>query len=417
MRATAKSVVVPIFDFTGNIYCTANMLPRGCLIPAAQRRPQPNLIAFELASTLQTPGGSINFFDPITQPAITPAHGEETVINPWVGGSFEIMSPGLQSLPTRPRFFIHGDVQYHFGVPRSIAREDKPAASPGIGLPPGFRLTYDQGDGNPGVVPAGVNLAFPAMSTLTFPPAAGEGLASADLITGQGTKIEATEEPWIYGAGAGVAFTFELFERRLRVKPSLEYQRRKLTVESTANKAYTSAFVGDFQAGIAPNFNIVQLSATQELDIHGLGPGLEVEMDTWQIGPVMLSVFLQGQAYRALGETSLRAGGFDGAACGNVDGSNLQRVCQQTLDRVPVVIPALPGENLSRQERPFNQALSGLGINDIFGEFSYEIDPWTVQMGVGLRFRAVPEYWLPQALRDFQLAEAPSDTTTDWQAW
>ena len=55
-------------------------------------------------------------------PAVPRASGSELVMNPWTGGSIEIMTPGLAELPTRPRFFVHGDYQRYFGPTRSIVK-------------------------------------------------------------------------------------------------------------------------------------------------------------------------------------------------------------------------------------------------------------------------------------------------------
>ena len=224
---------------------------------------------------------------------------------------------------------------------------------------------------------------------------------------GRGSKIDITEDENVWQAGAGVAFTFELFERRLRLKPSVEYQRRKLTVETTANEIFTSSDVGTRQTPTAPKtppaFNIIQLAATDELVIDGLGPGLEVEMDTWMAGPFMLSLYISGQAYYALGDTKIDnrgAGRFED--CDDQDGGNLARLCQRTFD--------FP----SQQVDPSNLNASGVGFNDIWGDFKFEIDPWSYQAGVGVRFRALPEQWFPDSVSSIRM---PSWSSPSWLPW
>ena len=56
-------------------------------------------------------------------------------------------------------------------------------------------------------------------------------------MTGQGTRIYAELDPFLLTAGAGIAFTFEVWERTIRVKPSVEYIREELTVTGIVNRA------------------------------------------------------------------------------------------------------------------------------------------------------------------------------------
>jgi hypothetical protein len=354
-------------------------------------------------------------------------------MNPWFGGSIEIMTPGLQFLPTRPRFFVHGDVQYVFATPRSLARDGDPADAVMEGLPPGFQLTYGGTDEAPGIPPGwcvdndppgycddppGPDarvFRYPPTGTLVFPRETERPNAPSLLVKGQGTKVLVTEDSWVWSGGAGVAFTFELFGRRLRLKPSLEYQRRKLSVEWTANRALLSQEQGvrrppSAGGNIAPIYNIIQLAAQDELVVDGLGPGLELEMDTWQVGPVMLSLYLSGQAYRVLGNTVLTAQGDITTECGATDGSNLALLCQQTNDWDLLFL----GTQFSRQRFPTDTALSGLGVNDVFGDFGFEIDPWYLQAGIGLRFRGVPDYWIPNTRRDLEIADMPRPSWLSW---
>jgi len=386
--------------------------------------------------TVQRPASSsVLSFISSDQPVFPPAESDQLVMNPWVGGSIEIMTPGLQFLPTRPRFFVHGDVQRMFGTERSLARTGDPSDSAAIGLPPGFLLQWDQvaGDDQPGVLPPQPPLnpdGSPAngtpplyAGTLLFPTETSRARASETLVSGLGTKMVVTEDDWAWGGGAGVAFTFELFGRRLRVKPSIEYQRRTLTIESTANSALPSNEPGTkfsrpnpdppparIAETIPPQFNIVQLASEEEFDIDGLGPGLEIEMDTWQVGPVMLSLYLSGQAYKVLGDTELAIGGDTSTPCNFTDGSNLEALCQQTGDFDFSAFNI----DFSRQRQPDNTNLAGLGVNDIYGDFEFEIDPWYYQAGVGLRFRGVPDTWIPRTVRNFGLAKI---STPSWLPW
>ena len=48
-------------------------------------------------------------------------------------------------------------------------------------------------------------------------------------MNGQGSRAKLQVRRWVFGAGAGVAFTASVFDRTLRLKPSIEYFRRKST--------------------------------------------------------------------------------------------------------------------------------------------------------------------------------------------
>ena len=77
---------------------------------------------------------------------------------------------------------------------------------------------------------------------------------------------------------------------------------------------------------------------------HGIGPGLEVELDTARAGPFMLTIFLSGQAYKILGD---RVVSFTGSF------SDVYR--------------------------------------DETADWRFEKAAWSYRAGVGLRFRWLPE--------------------------
>ena len=51
------------------------------------------------------------------------ASGSDLLATPYVGGSLEIMTPGLGFVPGRPRFFVHGDASVSFGFTRDVAKD------------------------------------------------------------------------------------------------------------------------------------------------------------------------------------------------------------------------------------------------------------------------------------------------------
>jgi hypothetical protein len=191
--------------------------------------------------------------------------GDDLMVTPFVVGSLELMTPGLTSVPGRPRLFVHGDAGGSFAFTRNVAKE---------GVPGDFELLGD------------------------FRPTE---VVTESNIGGQGSATTAEVKPLLLSAGAGVAFTLEPWERRLRIKPSVEYLREEIEVTGVVRRAV--AIVDNPRAGEFPDgFRLIELSGGEKRAFHGIGPGLEVEMDTLRAGPFMLSVYVASQAYAFLGD-------------------------------------------------------------------------------------------------------------------
>jgi hypothetical protein len=79
---------------------------------------------------------------------------------------------------------------------------------------------------------------------------------------------------------------------------------------------------------------------------HSLGAGLELELDTARAGPFMMTLYASGQAYAVLGDRKLEI----------------------------------------RESFPWDDASGALDF-----ESDYEAEPWRYRLGVGLRFRWLPE--------------------------
>lgn len=187
--------------------------------------------------------------------------GDKTFVSPFVGGEAELMLPGLTMLPFSPRAFVRGGAQGNFGFKRDVAKE-----------------------GSPG------EFVFPALSPGTR--------IQESFVLGQGSTTSAKPDALQVTAGAGVAFTVDVAERRLRIKPSVEYLREEMKVAGTVHRA--QALVG-FPT-TPEQFRLIELTGSGSKVYHGLGPGLEVEMDAARAGPVMLTVLGAGRAYRFLND-------------------------------------------------------------------------------------------------------------------
>jgi hypothetical protein len=203
--------------------------------------------------------------DPYPPVELVTVTGDDLMVTPFVAGSLELMTPGLTSLPGRPRLFVHGDAAASFAFTRDVVKE---------GIPGEFEIIGD------------------------FGPT--EFISEAN-IGGQGSKTTAEVKPLLLSAGAGVAFTLEPWERRLRIKPSVEYLREEIEVTGVVHRAV--AIEENTAAGEFPdNFRLIQLSSAEKRAFHGIGPGLEVELDAARAGPFVLSVYVASQAYAFLGD-------------------------------------------------------------------------------------------------------------------
>lgn len=215
----------------------------------------------------------------VSEPLSPSASGDDLFVTPFVGLSTEMMTPGLQGVPGRPRLFVHGDVSISFSATRFVAKDGVPES--GLAIPPDL-ATSPPGDAQPGTLGA--------------------------QIDGQGSSTTGTVKTLVVSAGLGSAFTISVGERWLRIKPSVEYFREEIEVEGlVARLIQTNQGSGSRNPPVNPHFvyptPILEGSVTKTY--YGIGPGLEVEMDAARAGPFMLSLFTSGQAYRMLGDRDI----------------------------------------------------------------------------------------------------------------
>ncbi len=188
----------------------------------------------------------------------------DTDVAPLVGGSLELMTPRLVDRLLSPRLFVRGDVAAAFGFERNLAGE----GSIGPFAPPQPR-------------PADFDVA-------------------PQTVSGQGSRAKAQVRRLVLSAGAGVAFSIDVFDRRLRIKPSAEYLRHELDLIGGLHRAVK--VTDPVQPGTLNGFRFVDLAATKKKTIHAIGPGLELEVDTMHAGPFLLSVYVAGRGYYLLGD-------------------------------------------------------------------------------------------------------------------
>jgi hypothetical protein len=248
-----------------------------------------------------------------TQPIRPAASGSDVQVTPFVGGQLELMTPVLFDAPGRPRLFVHAGAAGSFAFDRDIAKEGLPGAlMPTPGLPP----------------------------TSTIVEA---------TVAGQGSVTSAKVRTILVSAGAGVALTFEAWDRRFRLKPSVEWMREEIEVSGEVSRAVQTSFpaiAGNFPQG----FRLINLAGKERKAYNGIGPGIEFEADTARVGPLFLTVYIAGQAYHFLGDLEV----------------------EFTESQCSVTPPCTPAQVES-------------------ATWSFEKNRWAFQSGVGLRFRWLPE--------------------------
>jgi hypothetical protein len=235
--------------------------------------------------------------------------GASTAVFGFVGLSAELATPALPTAAGRPRLFIHADASFSFDSQEAVANEGSPGPLEEKGPP----------------------------SNPSQPP-------PVSAVTGQGSAVKVEAQPLVISAGAGFAFALEAWQRAFRIKPSVEWLWQEDRVTGQVGVAESIADPGNPQ-GQCPCRKVL-VESSRSHDFHGIGPGLEIEMDAARAGPWMLSLYASGQAHHILGDRTVEltgTGRFD-------DGSR-----------------------------------------DVSFASSYEREPWRFRAGIGLRFRWVPE--------------------------
>ena len=285
-------------------------------------------LAITSGATIQEQHGSANSLlkrstNPNPVPLRGPFDGDDLAVAPFVGASLEVMTPALP-MPTRPRLFLTAEILPTFASERALALDGDPDCV--RGSEPGDPCARDE-DGSR-VRPFG-----------------------EDAINGQGTEIRAEVDDLVFGASLGVAFPLRIGKRQLRIKPSVGWIHYKLAATGfVVDGACDPQDVCTDTNPPAPSpplsgfLRETILSASESKHFNGIGPGLDVEMDTGRFGPVGASLFLGARAYYVLGDRRITFG-----------------TAEAFMDQ--------------------------LGDDVAFGIFEAKVDPWMYRAHVGIRFQ------------------------------
>jgi hypothetical protein len=229
------------------------------------------------------------------------------------------MAPALP-IPTRPRLFVSGEILPTFASDRDLAVDGDPSCVRGpepdapCALSPGGQSGADFGE---------------------------------DAANGQGTITSAQVDTLVFGASLGVAFPLQFGKRQLRIKPSVGWINYKVEAEGLV----VDAACGDPDS-VPPSrlcndfLREAILTASDSQRFNGIGPGVDVEMDTGRYGPLGVSLFTGVRAYAIVGDRTI---------------------------------------SFSTEETFDDQ----LGMDRAVGRFEVEVDPWIFRAHVGIRF-----HWL-----------------------
>jgi hypothetical protein len=177
---------------------------------------------------------------------------------PWsVGGTLDVASPVLLDVPGKPRLFAHGDVGYAYGLEEPVVTRGDPGSQPF--LPPGS----------------------------TSPVA----------IENVGAAIRAETKPLIFSGGIGGVFSFDAFERGIRVRPTLEWSYQRDTM-----KNYLGAGEAEGAGSSCAPCRTLFIKTQTEKGFHSLGPGMEVEADVGRAGQFLVGFYSSFRAYYIVGD-------------------------------------------------------------------------------------------------------------------
>ena len=197
--------------------------------------------------------------------------GSDTSVAPLVGASLELMTPSPFDGWLRPRLFLHGDGAAAFSFERNVAGVEGPDE---FALPPGIFINQ----------PSDERQNIEELS-----------------IAGQGSRSRIQVRRFVWSAGGGIALSFDLFGRRIRVKPSVEYLRQEMDLIGVVHRAVKLQHPLVSATDLS-GFRLLSLTHEEKQSYDGIGPGLELEVDAARLGPFVSSVFLMGRGYHLFGD-------------------------------------------------------------------------------------------------------------------
>ncbi|GEM_PF-4187560 len=195
--------------------------------------------------------------------AVTTSQGfqdGESVGLPWsVGGGLELASPPLFDTRVSPRLVAHAEFAYVIDSSDPVTTVGDPGGQPFV--PEFFRA-----------------------------PAS---------IEGQGAAIRAQAKPWVVTGGIGSQVEFELFDRQVYLRPSVEWMYRRDTIQGILGAGEGEVLDG---SGNCAPCRLLFVDAEREKGYHSLGGGLDAGIDAGRSGPFLARFFTTFRVYHVLGD-------------------------------------------------------------------------------------------------------------------
>jgi len=250
-----------------------------------------------------------------------PADGNDRAVAPFVGGTFELMAPALP-IPLRPRLFVSGEMLAAFASERDVALRGNTGCIRGPAVDAPCAVDHDPMDNSFG----------------------------QDSLNGLGTRTTAQIGNYMFGVNVGAAFPAQIGKRQLRIKPSFGWFNYQVEAKGKLVQGYCDPINRcvdriNNQGMLLPGFlRDFTYSATAKKRFNGIGPGLDVELDTGRFGPIGSSIFIGGRAFYFFGNKKISFAGSE-----SVD------------DR--------------------------FGMDTATTDFEVEVDPWMFRAHLGIRFQ------------------------------
>jgi hypothetical protein len=176
-------------------------------------------------------------------------------------------------------------------------------------------------------------------------------------LLGAGSRTASEVQGLTLGANVGIAVQFEAFGRQFRIKPAASWLREQIDVRGRVeqgicinsrpppNEKRDDCDLDGVQFPGAVGFTrVITLKADDDQWFDGIGPSLDLEMETGRFGPYTVSLFLGGGAYYVFSDRTMALS------------------VQRTIGPDSIGDPV-----------------------DYHADFTFRVNPWLYRAGIGLR--------------------------------
>ena len=273
---------------------------------------QPGLFLGELDGSLETrttpaaaPTPTLPVFPSIVDDGVESNlfTGDDVELDFNLAINIELATPELP-LPLKPRLFIGAEVVPFLSNQRIVAGFDDPGE---LGSP--------------------------------FPPEINNTAFNAEIIAGRGAELRSEVSEIGWGAYIGMQFPFEIFDRKVRIKPRVSWLRFRIEGSSVTSAALCNtpqvpqppfAGIPPADACNAPLTEIREIEnrGSTSQTFHAIGPGLDIELEAYENDHVAGLVYAGFRPYRTLGDRTIDFAASetftDGFGTGDVTSTDLQ---------------------------------------------------------------------------------------------